>query len=404
MSETTKTTEEVVVETLETIKTEVATATDTHADELATVKADLEAANTAIETVKADADASIEAIKTESKEALETLEAKFDSLPTIQTEEIQMEKSINEQNLDIVKSVVSGEVKTADLTKALSPNVDGDGKGGTEVMTPLSRALLEGNVLRQHVKVSQTAGSSYKRPMLSGAAGTAFGNAPTSATDSYDVTEMEIKLIKQHAFVALDEDFLADVTNAESVIMQDLFEDMAASEAAAMISGNGSTAPLGLDNLTVGAAAVQSTGTFKKIDLAGTSTATYNEVMDAIYALAPRYRANAKIMCSTGMIAELRKLADANDNPLWADSVIAGQPATFAGYPVIEFSHMTAPATSETAFIVGDFAKGLEIVDRTTVSVDKHSNVTLGSEVIYARKRVGMGYGDVKALIIAKFA
>ena len=373
-------------------------------------KADQTSVTEAVEAVKAEAAAELTIVKeaaaastAELNQKHEELEAKLASIPST-TQELNMTKTANDLNLDIIKSVIQGDVASAELTKALSPNVTGDGKGGTEVMSPLSRALLEGNVLRQHVKVSQTSGSSYKRPMLSGAAGSAFGNAPTTATDSYGVTEVEIKLIKQHAFVALDEDFIADVTNAESVIMQDLFEDMAAAEAAAMITGNGTAAPLGLDSLNVAAAAVQATGTFKKVVLEDTGTATYNEVMDAIYSLTPRYRANAKIMCSTGMVAELRKLADTVGNPIWAESVIAGQPGTFAGYPVIEFSHMTAPEADGTAFIVGDFNKGLEIVDRTVVSVDMHSNVTLGSEVIYARKRVGMGYGDVKALVIAKFA
>jgi len=403
MSETIKTEAEVVVETLETIKSEVTTATTVQADEVATLKSDLEAATTAIEVAKADANAQIEAIKTESAEALETLEAKFDSLPTL-TEEKTMEKSTNELNLDIVKSVVEGEVKSAELTKALSPNIDGAGKGGFEDMTPLSRALLEANPLRSHVKVSQTTGSTYKKPMLVGDAGTSFGNAPTSASDSYDVVEREVKLHKHHSFVALDEDFLADVSNAEAVIMQDLYEQMAQTEAAAMVTGNGTTAPLGLNSLTTGAAAVQSSGTFKAIDVAGTSTITYNEVMDVIYSLSPRYRANAKIMCPTGTVAELRKLADSNDNPLWADSVIAGQPSTFAGYQVVENPHMDAPATGKIAMVVGDLSKSLEIVDRTVISVDKHSNVILGSDVIYSRRRVGMGINDVNAMIVVNFA
>ncbi len=404
MSETIKTEAEVVVETLETIKEDVTVAATAQADEVATLKSDLEAANTAIEAVKADAEASIEAMKTESKDALETLEAKFDSLPTIQHEEIKMEKSNNELNIELVKSVVEGEAKSVELSKALSPNIDGAGKGGQEDMTPLSRALLEGNVLRSIVKVSQTTGSTYKKPVLVGDAGVAFGNAPTSASDSYDVVEREIKLFKHHSMVALDEDFLADVQNAESVIMQDLFEQMAATEAATMVTGNGTSAPLGLNNLPTAASADQSTGKFALQTVAGTATITYAEIMDAIYALKPSYRAGAKILASTGTVAALRQIVDGNGRPLWIDNQVAGQPATFAGMSVVEHPHMSAPATGEIAMIVGDFAKGLELVDRTAVSVDKHSNVILGSEVIYSRKRVGLGLGDVNALVVVRFA
>jgi HK97 family phage major capsid protein len=213
-----------------------------------------------------------------------------------------------------------------------------------------------------------------------------------------------VKLFKQHAYVVLDEDWIRDVQNGEATVLQDIAEQFATEEATQMIAGDGTTEPKGLDTLT-DTGAVQSTGAIASQTLASTTAITYDEVINAIYALAPKYRANATIMASTGTIQSLRQIKDAVTNvPIWSESVRHGEPARFAGVPVVENSLMDAPAATKTALYIGDFSRGIEIVDRTELTLNNYDQTVPGSTVVYARRRNGCNVMDVNAILKVKHA
>ncbi|MHC1725453.1 MAG: phage major capsid protein [Syntrophobacteraceae bacterium] len=74
-------------------------------------------------------------------------------------------------------------------------------------------------------------------------------------------------------------------------------------------------------------------------------------------------------------IAGIRKYKDGDGRYLWQDSLVAGQPPTFHGYPVEEDDSMPDVATDAFPVMFGNFQAAYWIFDRpTTVLRDLFTN------------------------------
>ena len=68
-------------------------------------------------------------------------------------------------------------------------------------------------------------------------------------------------------------------------------------------------------------------------DFAATNPA--DAIVDLVYALGARYRANATFMMNSKTAGAVRKMKDADGRFLWSDGLAAGEPARLMGYPVL---------------------------------------------------------------------
>lgn len=91
---------------------------------------------------------------------------------------------------------------------------------------------------------------------------------------------------------------------------------------------------------TLGTGTVQPTGFMTAISASSTASGTpffaADDLVTALYTLPVEYRADAVWMTSNSGLQKLAKLRDANGNPLWFPSTVAGQPSTLLGRPVYE--------------------------------------------------------------------
>ncbi len=115
---------------------------------------------------------------------------------------------------------------------------------------------------------------------------------------------------------------------------------------------------------------------------------TADSLIDVLYALNSKYRANATWIMNSKTAAQVRKLKDANGNYLWAPGLIGGQPDTLLGRPVSTWEQIADIGTNAFPIANWRFSRAYMIVQRpqgVRITVD---NVTLPGFVrFYVRRR-----------------
>ncbi len=134
-----------------------------------------------------------------------------------------------------------------------------------------------------------------------------------------------------------------------------------------------------------------------------------DDILELIYELPEQYQTNAVLMFRNTTIKAIRKLKDAvSGQYMWQPSLQAGQPATFAGYPVIAQRSIPAIASSPECDIgiFGDLKAGYRILDRQGMTIQRLVEIyaTAGLIGLLAKFRVGGGVVRPDAIRILKEA
>lgn len=280
----------------------------------------------------------------------------------------------------------------ADELKALS--VSSDPQGGylapAELSAEILRNLVQVSPIRQVASVRSTTAPSVIYPARTAITNAAWRGEMQSATESEPAFGQNEVVVKElNTYVDVSNQLLADAGGAaEAEVRQALVEGFAAKEGHAFVRGSGPLMPEGiLSNANVPSIEV-ALAQFAPAGLLAT------HLIDAFYALAPQYRANASWLVSSTALAVLRKLADATGRSFWQPALGADVPETILGKRVIEVADLDPTGTVGNCPIVfGDFAAGYRIVDRLAMStlVNPYLRATEGVTRIHATRRVGGG-------------
>jgi len=157
----------------------------------------------------------------------------------------------------------------------------------------------------------------------------------TTGQLSYSLTRIDINVLYSREMELFDN----TTEGLYNMLVRQMGEAIADLEEGEWLDGSGSLEPEGVLNSTV---------TIGTTD-AENGKPTYDLMVDTFYAVPLRYRSQGVWVISGLMQGALRKIKDANDNPLW----IAGFGATpdrIFGRPVVESEHMT-----DTDIIFGNF-------------------------------------------------
>jgi hypothetical protein len=141
------------------------------------------------------------------------------------------------------------------------------------------------------------------------------------------------------------------------------------------------------------------TGTAGDFDPTNASDA----IVDLVYALGARYRANASFVMNSKTAGAVRKMKDADGRFLWSDGLSQGQPARLMGYPVLIAEDMPDIATDQMAIAFGDFGAGYTIAERPDLRVLRDPFSAKPHVLFYATKRVGGDVTDFAAIKLMKF-
>ncbi|CTQ34241.1 phage major capsid protein [Jannaschia rubra] len=239
-------------------------------------------------------------------------------------------------------------------------------------------------------------------------AGWATENGTIAETASPMFDRISIPLHELSAMPKASQRLLDDAAfDIEGWLATRIADKFATSEAAAFIEGDGVDKPTGF--LTYGHVA-EANWTWGKLGYVATGAATdFDEdkasdcIVDLVYALGAKYRANATFVMNSKTAGAVRKMKDADGRFLWTDSLAAGQPAQLMGYPVLIAEDMPDIGAGATAVAFGDFRAGYTVAERPDLRVLRDPFSAKPHVLFYATKRVGGDVTDFAAIKLLKF-
>ena len=127
-------------------------------------------------------------------------------------------------------------------------------------------------------------------------------------------------------------------------------------------------------------------------------------IVDLVYALGARYRANGTFVMNSKTAGAVRKMKDADGRFLWSDGLAASEPARLLGYPVLIAEDMPDIAAGAYAIAFGDFGSGYTIAERPDLRILRDPFSAKPHVLFYATKRVGGDISDYAAIKLLKIA
>jgi HK97 family phage major capsid protein len=177
-------------------------------------------------------------------------------------------------------------------------------------------------------------------------------------------------------------------------------------ENVAFLSGNGTNKPFGLLTYVTGAAnaAKHPWGAIAATTVAGATAVTGDELLTLAGTLPSEREMGAKWYMNRTSLFNLRKLKDGQGNYLWQPSYVEGQPASLAGYPVVEVPGMPTMATGNVSILFGNMEKTYLVIDRLGTRVLRDPFTNKPYVHFYTTKRVGGGVQDPQWMVAIKQA
>lgn len=297
--------------------------------------------------------------------------------------------------------------------KAMSSSVAGDGGYLVDPQTSASiQSVLRSTAsLRQVAKVVNVEATTYDVLIDSTEAGAGWASETASSveTSTPTIERISIPLHELSALPKISQRLLDDSAfDIEDWLAGRVADTFARSEAAAFVIGDGVDKPTGiLSHPAVddtawawGSLGYVATGT----DGGFNSTSPGDGLIDVVYSLGARYRANASFVLNSKTAGVVRQIKDADGRFLWSDSLTAGEPARLLGYPVLIAEDMPDIAIGATAIAFGDFDAGYTIAERPDLRILRDPFSAKPHVLFYATKRVGGDVSDFAAIKLLKFS
>ncbi|RVT85455.1 phage major capsid protein [Rhodobacteraceae bacterium CCMM004] len=237
-------------------------------------------------------------------------------------------------------------------------------------------------------------------------AGWASETGPQAETGTPTIDRITIPLHELSALPKASQRLLDDAAfDIEGWLAGRIADKFSRAEAAAFVNGDGVDKPRGfLDHTIVddaawtwdalGYVATGAVGAFSGADA----------LVDLVYALGARYRANGTFVMNSKTAGVIRKMKDGDGRFLWSDGLAAGEPARLLGYPVLIAEDMPDIAADAHAVAFGDFQAGYTVAERPDLRILRDPFSAKPHVLFYATKRVGGDVSDFAAIKLLKFA
>ena len=240
-------------------------------------------------------------------------------------------------------------------------------------------------------------------------AGWASETSDASESSTPQVDRISIPLHELSALPKVSQRLLDDSAfDIENWLASKIADKFARAESASFISGDGVEKPTGFLTYNTAADGSQVWGELGHIvsgaDGAFDASAPADAIVDLVYALKARYRANAVFVMNSKTAGAVRKLKDSDGRFLWSDGYAAGEPSLLMGYKVIICEDMPDIASWAPAIAFGDFGAGYTIAERPDLRVLRDPFSAKPNVLFYATKRVGGDVTDFHAIKVLKFA
>ncbi|CAB4139112.1 COG4653 Predicted phage phi-C31 gp36 major capsid-like protein [uncultured Caudovirales phage] len=296
-------------------------------------------------------------------------------------------------------------------TRALTSGLDTD--AGYLLAKPtvgrIAARVYETTPLRQYADVQTISSSKLTGPtdLNEADSGWVGENENRVETNTPAVGEYSIEVFEQYAEPQASQRFLDDAAvDVEQWLAEKVASKFARMENAGYATGNGVKRPRGVFSYATAATgdATRAWGTPQHINTgvsgAFASSNPADQLIDLVHTLKVDYRAGAAWMLPRLTLASIRKFKDTTGQYLWQPALVAGNPSSLLGYPVIEAEDAPAVAANSIGVAFGNFKVGYQIVDRLGVRVIRDAITKKGWVKFYTTKRTG---GDIVNFEAIKF-
>src|SRR3546814_9710153 len=123
-----------------------------------------------------------------------------------------------------------------------------------------------------------------------------------------------------------------------------------------------------------------------------------------VQSLRAPYRQGAAFVMNSATLARIRKFKTSDGAFLWQPGLVAEQPDTLLGYPVVEAEDMPDIAADSLSIAFGNFKAGYVIAERNATSILRDPFTNKPFVHFYAVKQVGGAVANSEAIKLMKFA
>ena len=230
----------------------------------------------------------------------------------------------------------------------------------------------------------------------------------TTETTAPQIERISIPLYELSAMPKASQRLLDDSAfDVEGWLAGRIADKFARAEAESFVTGSGTNRPTGFLS---GSKVEESTWAWGSLGYVATGTAgdfdavnPADAIVDLVYALGARYRANGTFVMNSKTAGAVRKMKDADGRFLWSDGLAAGEPARLMGYAVLIAEDMPDIANDAYAIAFGDFNAGYTVAERPDLRVLRDPFSAKPHVLFYATKRVGGAVSDYAAIKLLKF-
>ena len=242
-----------------------------------------------------------------------------------------------------------------------------------EYVAEIIKEITEFSPVRQLARIRRTSNYAVQIPKRTGQF-SAYWVAEAGEKDEATGLKYGLETVSPHCMAALvkvtKENLEDSAFNLQTEITSEMAEQFAVLEGTGFISGDAVGKPEGIiTNAAVIAAATLSFAA---------GVVSPEDPINLEYALKEGYTRNAKFLMKRTTVRDFRLLraaaiasGDAEGVFLWTPSLVAGEPSTLAGYPVVECVDMPAVASGAYSLAFGDFKQGYTIVDRIQIEIQR---------------------------------
>lgn len=221
-------------------------------------------------------------------------------------------------------------------------------------------------------------------------------NTPKLATQAYGWGEL-------YANPSATQGMLDDSElNLENWLAGEVETEFSYQENKAFVSGDGTNKPRGLLTYAAGGTNLHPLGGIALTPSGAVGGITSDAIMNLVYSLPSAFTNSARFAMNRNTQLAARKLKDGQGNYLWQPSMVAGQPATLAGYGLSEIPDMPDVATNALSIAFGDFKRAYKILDRIGVRVLRDPFTNKPYVSFYTTKRVGGGLENPECMKFLK--
>ena len=282
-----------------------------------------------------------------------------------------------------------------------------------EIDAQIDATLKAISPMRALANVVQVGTSGYRKLVATGgiASGWAAEDAARPETDTPDFAEIVPPMGDLFANPAASQAMLDDAGfDVEDWLAHEIATEFARAEGAAFVSGNGVNKPRGFLAAPASSAG-DATRPFGTLQYLATGSAggfagsePEDRLVDLVQSLRSPYRQGAVFAMNSATLSVIRKFKTAEGGFLWQPGLVAGQPDTLLGYPVVEAEDMPDIADGACAVAFGNFKAGYLIAERAETAILRDPFSHKPFVHFYATKRVGGIVANSEAIKLLKFA